>query len=210
VTSPPDDDSGLHALIEHYTPDGTLGRLLFGLLVGSSAGAALLLGLFGNFATTLPALVFRFTGVLVGASLFVVALATLWPVYLSVIGNLDNPETYAVGEGLETPESDPAAVLQRRYADGEISRETFERRMDDLLAVDAGRRPSEGGRSLDESGATPRDDAPGERVTAADAPETDELRTTRERARRRREGDTGSGSTADGGDRGEREPSRET
>jgi hypothetical protein len=112
-------------------------------------------------------------------------------VYLSLIGNLDSPETYAVGEGLETPEADPEAILQRRYAEGEISRETFERRLDDLLAADADRRvPGDGRRSGEPN--DPRDDksddAPGERVTAADAPETDDLRAARERARSRRTG----------------------
>ncbi|ERH13313.1 MAG: putative membrane protein [halophilic archaeon J07HB67] len=204
MARPPHDGHGTHALIEHYTPDGTLGRLLFGSLVGGGASALTWVGAAGlatgqrlGFLVGVPSAVF-------GLALFAVTLAAVWPVYLSVIGNLDGPATYAVGEGLETPEADPKAVLQRRYADGEITREAFERRMDDLLAVDAGRRPSEGDRPVDESGVTPEDDAPGDRVTAADAPETDELRTARERARRRREGDD-----TESTDRGEREPSRE-
>jgi uncharacterized membrane protein len=191
MTRPPRDDHGTHALIEHYTPDGTLGRLLFGLVVGAVAMLLSWIGAVGlvsgqplGFLVGVPSVGFG----LVSAA---VALAALWPVYLSLIGNLDSPETYAVGEGLETPEADPEAILQRRYAEGEISRETFERRLDDLLAADADRRVSGGGRRSGEPN-DPRDDesddAPGERVTAADAPETDDLRAARERARSRRTG----------------------
>lgn len=191
MSRPPRDDHGTHALIEHYTPDGTLGRLLFGLVVGSVAGTTLIAGIGGLFLGELGAFVLGVFGIALGAPGVVAALAALWPVYLSLIGNLDSPETYAVGEGLETPEADPEAILQRRYAEGEISRETFERRLDDLLAADADRRVSGGGRRSGEPN-DPRDDesddAPGERVTAADAPETDDLRAARERARSRRTG----------------------
>lgn len=225
MSRPPRDDHGTHALIEHYTPDGTLGRLLFGLVVGGAAGTALIGGIGGLLLGELGAFVLGILGVVFGTVGVGVALAALWPVYLSLIGNLETPATYAVGDGVETPEAGPAAILQRRYAEGEISRETFERRLDDVLAADAGRRDSgddrraDGPRTsrADESDIAQDDeldDAPGERVTAADAPATDELRAARERARNRRAGDEQGGDNHDGAERGsddhaETDPARE-
>ena len=185
MTRPPRDDHGFHALIEHYTPDGTLGRLVFGLFGGSVAGLLSWIGAVGLVSGQPLGFLVGVPLSLVGLALIVTAFAALWPVYLSLIGNLEAPETYAVGEGLETPEADPEAILQRRYAEGEIGRETFERRLDDVLATDADR-PVDGRRDDTQ---TDDPDAPGERVTAADAPETDELRAARERARSRRAGD---------------------
>ncbi|MEZ3144535.1 SHOCT domain-containing protein [Halobaculum sp. MBLA0143] len=166
MTRPPDDDPDYHALIEHYTPDGALGRLLFGLLVGSVGAGTALIGLAGVFAGTVSAFLVGVAGLLVGVPLFVVGLAALWPVYLSVIGNLREPAAYGVGDGLETPEADPEEILQRRYAAGELTREEFERRLDDVFAAR---------------------EAPGERVTADDAPDEERLQSTRREARRRRE-----------------------
>ena len=169
MTRPPADDPDTHALIEHYTPDGTLGRLLFGLLVGSVGAGTAMVGLAGVFAGTLSAFLVGLAGLLVGTPLFVVALAALWPVYLSVIGNLREPAAYGVGDGLETPEADPEEILQRRYAAGELTREEFERRLDDVLVTRG---------------------APGERVTADDAPDDDRLQSARREARRRRDRET--------------------
>lgn len=169
MTRPPRDDHGTHALVEHYTPDGTLGRLLFGTVVGSLAGTAAVGGLGGLLLGDVAAFLLGLGGLLVGLPLLAVALVTLWPVYLSLIGNLREPAAYGVGDELETPEADAEAILQRRYAAGELSREEFERRLDDVLAAR---------------------EAPGRRVTGDEAPDEERLRAARRRARERRDRET--------------------
>lgn len=98
-----------------------------------------------------------------GALTAVVGVLTLWPVYLSLIGNVDSAADYmsgtggsasgsrvaaaAAGSGSEPApdESDLDAeeLLKRRYAAGDLSREEFERRLDTLLDRD-GRRAAGG------------------------------------------------------------------
>ena len=129
-----------HALVEHYTPDGALGRLLFAVATGSIGSLLVLLGIFG--ITAFNIFLF-FTGILLaglGLAAGALTILVLWPVYLSLIGNIDSTRTYSRGQPLQssedTIETDPMAVLQREYAAGNISREEFERRLDDLLAVE--------------------------------------------------------------------------
>ncbi|QLG27612.1 SHOCT domain-containing protein [Halorarum halophilum] len=132
----------LHRLLEHYTPDGTLGRLLLG-------GPLLVLApvlFFGGFAMVTGAMSFLVfvTGLvflLASPPSLVLGVVCLWPVYLSLIGNLESPEAYP-GTNRPTGRSDyeedanPEATLKRRYAEGDITREEFEERLDALL--DAG------------------------------------------------------------------------
>ncbi|UPV99457.1 SHOCT domain-containing protein [Halorussus gelatinilyticus] len=133
----------LHRLVEHYTSDGTLGRTLLG-------GTALLLApflflgassiLFGG-TTYLPVAFFGLVSFVVSVPTFFVGLLTLWPVYLSLIGNVESPELYP--DGASTPESDgeresAEAILKRRYAAGELSREEFERQLDAVMETSGG------------------------------------------------------------------------
>lgn len=142
-----------HALAEQYTPDGALGRLLLAAVTGSVAS----FGLFLTLALLLsPPGPFAFlVGLLAGGATLLVTLLTaalLWPVYLSLIGNVESASEYRVGSGSPagidpgratslsgpTAESDDDALelLKRRYAAGELSEEAFERRLDDLLEAD--------------------------------------------------------------------------
>ncbi|QLG61578.1 SHOCT domain-containing protein [Halorarum salinum] len=136
---------GLHRLLEHYTPDGTVGRLLLGLtaLVG---GPLLLFG--GIAALSAPTSFLAFLiGVLMivtGVPLAVVGIVCLWPVYLSLIGNVESPEAYPDGSRIvsrptnvgDDVGNDAEATLKRRYAEGDISREEFEEQLDALLDAD--------------------------------------------------------------------------
>lgn len=134
-----------HALLEHYTPDGTLGRLLLGLpaLVG---GPLLLFG--GVAAVAGPV---SLTSFLLGLLVFVAGVPTgvlgvvcLWPVYLSLIGNVESPEAYPNGSRTvprssgvgDAGRNEPEATLKRRYAEGELTREEFEERLDALFDAD--------------------------------------------------------------------------
>jgi uncharacterized membrane protein len=143
----------LHRLVEHYTPDGTLGRVLLG-------GTALLLSPFLFFggiemvasAATFTAFVMGLFGTVFGVPAFLVAILTLWPVYLSLIGNVESPELYP--DGASAPEADEEresaeAILKRRYAAGELSREEFERQLNAVLGTSSDRRI---GRADDERG----------------------------------------------------------
>ena len=150
-----------HRLLEHYTPDGTLGRLVLG-------GPLLFLApilFFGGFATFAGAISFPLflVGLLVfGASIpaAVVGVVCLWPVYLRLIGNVESPEAYPDGTGAVRSTAvdgdDAEATLKRRYAEGEITHEEFEARLDALFDADErgrghGRREPSGERRETES-----------------------------------------------------------
>jgi hypothetical protein len=68
-------------------------------------------------------------------------------VYLSLIGNIDSPEAYgrngskaaqsiAGTDEYDEGDAEPAEILKRKYAAGEISDSEFERRLDNLLDAD--------------------------------------------------------------------------
>lgn len=144
-----------HELVERYTPDGWLGRLLLAAVVGSIGGTALFVAM----VSVLNVLPFWPITALVSATIGLagvgLALVVLWPVYLSLIGNVESASAYPVGDGTRsaksTPDRDAAAdsdagatdpddavaLLKRRYAAGDITEEEFERRVDDLLDLDA-------------------------------------------------------------------------
>ena len=142
----------LHRLLEHYTPDGTLGRLLLGVPLFALApvlffgGFAMLTG-----AMSLPVFVTGLVFLLSFLPSLVLGLVCLWPVYLSLIGNLESPEAYP-GTGRPAVRSDrrvdtnPEATLKRRYAEGKITREEFEERLDALLDADERGRDGHRGR----------------------------------------------------------------
>ncbi|WP_117591126.1 SHOCT domain-containing protein [Haloprofundus halophilus] len=140
-----------HRLVEHYTPDGMLGRLLHASVTGALSGGAFLLAIFGLASF---GFVWFITGVLaavVGVVAALLTVLTLWPVYLSLIGNVDSPEKYGRTGSPSTPaakraaDTDPSEILKRKYAAGELSDEEFERRLDTLLDADeVARRGSDG------------------------------------------------------------------
>jgi len=127
----------LHRLVEHYTPGGTLGRTLLG-------GTALLLAPFMFFggiaglgsAANVAAFVMALFGSVVGLPAFFVGILTLWPVYLSLIGNVESAAMYPDGASKSRPTENresAEAILKRRYAAGELSREQFERQLNAVL-----------------------------------------------------------------------------
>ncbi|USZ69455.1 SHOCT domain-containing protein [Halorussus salilacus] len=131
-----------HARIEHYTPDGPLGRFLLATVAGSVGTTGLL------FAITTVVEAFAFWPILALLSLSVglagvgLALVVLWPVYLSLIGNVESASEYPEGGVVRPPArtldaDDAVSVLKRRYAAGEVSESEFERRLDDILGVEA-------------------------------------------------------------------------
>ncbi|MFH5798146.1 SHOCT domain-containing protein [Haladaptatus sp. CMAA 1911] len=136
-----------HRLVEHYTPDGALGRLLLSMGFGSlsvfffgTAFASLSnTGLFGIF------LFFPFLmSISLGALLLTVAV--LWPVYLSLIGNVESARAYpessvsssstSVSSGNHDEQDDAVEILKRKYAAGKVSESEFERRLETLLGTE--------------------------------------------------------------------------
>lgn len=147
----------LHALLEQYTPDGWLGRLLLGVTSGSVSGILLFLALYGLVTFTLLSVPGGLLALAGGVATGVLTVVTLWPVYLSIIGNVESADEYAppaaagrtgsVFEGrssdatataatADAPDDDPVALLKHRYAAGELSDDEFERRLDRLLNAD--------------------------------------------------------------------------
>jgi len=148
----------VHALLEQYTPDGWLGRLLLGLVAGSVAGTLVPVGLFALGAFTFFSVLTGMLALPAGIAAAVVAVVTLWPVYLSLIGNLESAADYEhpaattrrssgfdadstpardlADDQADPTEEDSVALLKRRYAAGELSDEEFERRLGRLLDAD--------------------------------------------------------------------------
>lgn len=147
-----------HELIEHYTPDGALGRFILAVGTGTlswlSAGLTLIsmahLNLFWLFLGMFSA----------GLSLAsaILTLIILWPIYLSLIGNIESSQAYpenvqkrakrsSIGPADSGDSDDSIDVLTEQYARGNISEAEFERRLDTLLHVETesdSRRTSEG------------------------------------------------------------------
>lgn len=146
-----DTGRGWHKLVEHYTPDGTVGRVLLSLGTGTAAltGFAFAAIGFANFGVLWFFTAIFSLGVGLCGSLLTVLL--LWPVYLSLIGNIESPETYLQSDvsssvaHVDDPE-DATEVLKRQYAAGNISSEEFERRLDTLLDTEEDARSRRQGR----------------------------------------------------------------
>ncbi|MFC7070799.1 SHOCT domain-containing protein [Halobaculum lipolyticum] len=164
---PPSDDPStvrsLHRLVEHYTPDGALGRSLFALGGVTAATLSVFLAAVGLTTLTLGGLLVGLVGV-VGLALSVpLTLAALWPVYLSLIGNVDSAAAYPDGAGRDAapdPADSAEAVLKRRYAAGDIDHEEFEARLDRVVAYRDGRRGDAADGERDRRGDDDRSRAP--------------------------------------------------
>ncbi|MFC4449461.1 SHOCT domain-containing protein [Halorussus aquaticus] len=134
----------LHRLVEHYTPDGALGRTLLGGTALSLApflffGGIEMVGIGATFAAFVAGLF----GVVVSVPALLVGVVSLWPVYLSLIGNVESASAYPDGATESWADADaPEAVLKRRYAAGELSREEFERRLGDVMGTNGADSPN--------------------------------------------------------------------
>lgn len=85
-----------HELVERYTPDGWLGRSLLGSTTGAVGLWLLALAAFEvpRWGLSLAAL-FWFPALLgFGLPALFLSLTVLWPVYLSLIGNVESAEAY--------------------------------------------------------------------------------------------------------------------
>jgi len=154
----------IHRLLEQYTPDGTFGRLLLGLSTLGLSPALLFGGV--NVVNGAISFVAFFTGLLattLGPVAFLIGVVTLWPVYLSLIGNVESPADYPAASGHRRPsvgpsdtdsvepvgaaglsggassdDESPEAILKRRYAAGDIGDEEFERRLETVMTAETG------------------------------------------------------------------------
>ncbi|EMA41433.1 hypothetical protein C447_01225 [Halococcus hamelinensis 100A6] len=76
----------------------------------------------------------------VGSGAVLLSVVMLWPVYLSLIGNLESTRAYSKTNTTTTTgtdHDDPLTVVKRQYAAGTISETEFERRVGTLLDTDA-------------------------------------------------------------------------
>ncbi|WP_158055411.1 SHOCT domain-containing protein [Halorussus halophilus] len=140
-----------HRLIEHYTPDGTLGRLILAACVGTASATALFIA---AIVTSAMAGLWFFLAPLAagfGLAAGLLAIVTLWPVYLSLIGNVESPRAYmkagthSASDSFDTgtiqsfassDSEDAVANLKRQYAAGDISEKELDERVENLLHVD--------------------------------------------------------------------------
>ena len=150
-----------HALIERYTPDGWLGRCLLGSTTGTVGVWLLALALFEvpRWGLSLAALFWLPAFLGLGLPALVLSLTVLWPVYLSLIGNIGSADAYPLSEfgdrstrnggipggergasppvertdASESSADDPFGDLKLQYANGDISEEEFERRLEARL-----------------------------------------------------------------------------
>ena len=132
--------------IERYTPDDAFGRLLLALFSGS-VGVYSLVWSMATFMTS--GLWFPLAFLLVGVSLGLVifSLMMVWPVYLSLIGNVESAEAYSQPDSTPPSEGshdDSIVVAKRQYAAGNMSEMEFERRVETILDADARMRPESG------------------------------------------------------------------
>ncbi|UPV74016.1 SHOCT domain-containing protein [Halorussus limi] len=123
--SPPVDTSGLPRPLARYTPDSRRWRRR----VAGLAAVGAMLSLYATFAIVSgvkSGIVYNLLALLFGT------LTLLLPVVATTT-------VFAPDSGLTRPDDSrgerPVETLKRRYAAGEIDRDEFERRLDDLMAA---------------------------------------------------------------------------
>ena len=131
---PPSTFRRVHRLVEHYTPDGALGRTLLGA-VSLTAFVPLFFGGLSALTNAFGLLPFLAGGIATILGLFALPLGlfVLWPVYLSLIGNVDTAAAYPEGAAKPDDADDAVELLKRRYATGELDRTEFQRRLNDII-----------------------------------------------------------------------------
>jgi len=152
--------------IEEYTPDGTVGRLALAAVAAPVAGFSLFLAA-GFFLAPAPIslLIVPLTAAL-GGSLSLLALLTIWPVYLSAIGRVDSPAEYSKTVRGRSSDSRTERV-KREYREGSISETELESQLDAVLGSSGDDVPS---RDADAEGGYP---AEPDRTEASKAGETE-------------------------------------
>jgi uncharacterized membrane protein len=152
MTRPPSHTDRRVTPLERTLPDGAGRRILLGV---AGAVASLVAGTYGiNFVLgplNLGVLEFVWGVVLAltGVGGLLGSVAILVPAVTTFLATTDEPPTD--DETASIPDGDPVETLKRRYADGEIGDEEFERRLDRLLSADDGARTDEHDATLDRS-----------------------------------------------------------
>lgn len=131
-----------HRLIEQYTPDGTLVRVLLAIVSGFSGGLAFDLAIVGLSTSNFFLSLFAPVAIFISLTVTIFTITILWPIYLSLIGEIESVDAYPSGDAAPVPhkngEPDTAIeMLKRRYAAGDISENEFERRIENLLQRDS-------------------------------------------------------------------------
>ncbi|MBP1921089.1 hypothetical protein J2751_000072 [Halorubrum alkaliphilum] len=140
----------LRQSIEEYTPDGTVGRLALAAVAAPVAGFSLFLAA-GFFLAPAPIslLIVPLTAAF-GGGLSLLAVLTIWPVYLSAIGRVDSPPEYSRAIR-DRPSNSRTDRVKRKYREGSISEAELESELDTILDSSNDEPPStdadsEGGR----------------------------------------------------------------
>lgn len=131
-----------HERIEHYTPNGALGRLL----VAIPSGSVGVYSLTWSVATLITSSMLWLPPLLIGVSLgaIILSIMMIWPVYLSLIGNVESAKAYPQVDTPPPSEENrdtSIAVVKQQYAAGNISEAEFEQRVENLLHADARSQP---------------------------------------------------------------------
>lgn len=133
----PSTSTAIRQLIELYTPDGTLGRLLLACATGA-------MGLFGVWltavllfaGTTLAALTVGPVTGLLSVLLLTVTVLTLWPVYLATIDRVASPTAYS--EMLrDSPSSTRVEQVTDAYRSGKLSETELDQQLEKALENDS-------------------------------------------------------------------------
>lgn len=125
-------DGRIWGLVEEYTPDTTIGRIVLATLTAPIGFYSLMLA-FGFLVNPwVGSLLIVPAGAILGIALTITTVLTLWPVYLSAIGRIDSPEEYR-SEVKDEADRTPIEQLKLRYQHGELTEEAFEREVETLL-----------------------------------------------------------------------------
>jgi len=130
----PSTPKAIRQLVEHYTPDGTPGRLILACATGTVGAFGLWLTAVMVFAgTAVTAITAAPIAGVITALLLVVTVLTVWPVYLSAIGRVDSPTAYSKALRRSEP-STRVDRLTAAYRSGEFSEAELEQRLETTLA----------------------------------------------------------------------------
>ena len=135
----PSTPKAIRQLVEHYTPDGTAGRLTLAFVTGT-------VGFFGVWLTA----ILLFAGTILSAltlgpiagfitiALLTVTVLTLWPVYLSAIGRVESPSVYS-NRLRQAASRSSVDQIANAYRTGELTEAELEQRLETILEDDGGR-----------------------------------------------------------------------
>lgn len=126
--------STFRRFVEEYTPDGTLGRLGFGVVTASLGAYMLVLSVGFLVNPELASWVIVPTTAVAGVVFGLVTLLTVWPTYLAAIGRIDAPTEYSKTLRTQSsPASTPLEQLKAEYRQGQLSETEFERAVEHLF-----------------------------------------------------------------------------